>query len=95
MCIRDRYVAHGVMSDRNPRERQPNHLTIFDFFPISLGTPTTLISLDRKTGLWLPGPNGSIASRNLINLPDISSNLISISIRSTSESALSSINVPA
>ena len=22
------YVAHGVMSDRNPRERQPNHLTI-------------------------------------------------------------------
>ena len=22
------YVAHGTMSDRNPRERQPNHLTV-------------------------------------------------------------------
>ena len=46
------YVAHGAMSDRNPRERQPNHLTIIAQNSAGYQNLLTLTSLAHSQGFY-------------------------------------------
>ena len=46
------YVAHGAMSDRNPRERQPNHLTIIAQNSVGYQNLLTLTSLAHMQGFY-------------------------------------------
>ena len=46
------YIAHGAMSDRNPRERQPNHLTIIAQNTAGYQNLLTLTSLAHTQGFY-------------------------------------------